>query len=115
MSGKVQRPASPPPEKSATVSRRSAVRAALSLLAASMGVSLSDPAVAGKAKTADKAFNAMDGYVQGSQAPKTPKPTNPALNSNGILDGGGGWPTGGPAPTGTPTGGGTNSGAGRIR
>jgi hypothetical protein len=83
MTNKVQKPVSPQPEQPATVPRRSAVLAALSLLTASMGLSLSDEAkgeitqdvTVNKAKTADKAFNAMDNYVRGRKVP--PKPTGP--------------------------------------
>jgi hypothetical protein len=81
---KENRTATKPSEKSAALSRRSAVLSALSLLSASMGISLTGGANAevtvNKAKTADKAFNAMDGYVRG----RTVQPTkpNPAQQNN---------------------------------
>jgi hypothetical protein len=83
-----------PPEKAATVSSRSAVVAALSLLSASMGLSLSDTGpnepqkgdtgsniiVANKAKTADKSQALTDEYIKAAKPSKTgptasPKPT----------------------------------------
>jgi hypothetical protein len=72
MTKDVQKPASPPPEKAVKVPRRSAVLAALSLLGASMGLSLNEAAgqeitqdvTVNKAKTAGKAFSAMDGYIR---------------------------------------------------
>jgi hypothetical protein len=61
---------------------KAAVLGALSLLSASMGLLLTEGAHAkdvtvNKAKTADKAFNAMDGYVRGRQAPQPSKPVGP--------------------------------------
>lgn len=111
MTKEVQKPVSPPPEQLAAVPRRSAVLAALSFLSASMGLSLNE-AVAqdvtvNKAKTADKAYEAMDNYVRGRMKPTTgtgpnrpPPPTtgnlNPALQTNAIKGGtgspkAGGW------------------------
>lgn len=69
------------PEKSAG---KAALLGALSLLSASMGLRLDDEAHASdgsvtvnKAKTADKAFNAMDGYIRGRQV-KQPTKVDPA-------------------------------------
>jgi hypothetical protein len=110
----VQRPVSLPPEKPAAVPRRSAVLAALSLLGASMGLSLNEAAAqeitqdvtVNKAKTADKAFNAMDGYVRGAKAPPTrtgptvpPKPTTGNLMAPKL--GGSTGPTHLPTPGGS--------------
>jgi hypothetical protein len=83
MTKKVQTSATAPPKKPAAGSR-SAVLAALSLLSASMGLSLNDVAKAeqdvtvNKAKTADKAFRAMDGYIRSRTKPEDPDPTKPA-------------------------------------
>jgi len=91
MTKKVQRPVSPLPEKPATVTKRSAVLAALSLLSASMGLSLSDEAkgeitqdvTVNKAKTADKNFSKMDGYIQGRIKPGSTGPTAPPTPAGG--------------------------------
>ena len=61
---------------------KAAVLGALSLLSASMGLLLTEGAHAkdvtvNKAKTADKAFNAMDQYIRGRQAPQPSKPIGP--------------------------------------
>lgn len=83
MTKKIQKPPSPPSEKQIGGFARPALLAALSLLSASMGLSLSDEAKAqdvtvNKAKTADKNFSAMDGYIQGRVKPK-PTSTGPTL------------------------------------
>jgi|SRR5690242_1063474 hypothetical protein len=78
-------------DKPVDASKRSAVLAALSLLGASMGLSLNQAAgqeitqdvTVNKAKTADKAFNAMDGYVRGAKAPDPRKgPIPPKLSGS---------------------------------
>jgi hypothetical protein len=99
MTKEPKKPVSSSPEKPADVSKRSAVLAALSFLSASMGLSLNDVAMAqdvtvNKAKTADKAFSAMDGYIRGRVKPggstgpnRPPPPTgnlNPALQTNAL-------------------------------
>jgi hypothetical protein len=63
---------------------KAAVLGALTLLSASMGLLLNDGAKASdvtvnKAKTADKAFNAMDQYIRGRQVKKPSKPTDTAV------------------------------------
>ena len=88
MTKEVQQPVSPLPEKLAGVTKRSAVLAALSFLAASMGLSLNDAAKGGdvtvnKAKTADKAFSAMDGYIKGQVKPGSTGPTAPPKPAGG--------------------------------
>ena len=69
---------------------KAAVLGAMSLLSASMGLLLNDEAkadstlVMAKAKTADKAFNAMDGYVRGRQIKQPSKSgVNAAPKSSG--------------------------------
>ena len=91
MTKEVRNPVSPLPEKPAGVTKRSAVLAALSLLSASMGLSLSDEAkgeitqdvTVNKAKTADKAFSAMDGYIRGRVKPGSTGPTAPPKPAGG--------------------------------
>ena len=88
MTKEVQNPVSPLPEKPAGVTKRSALLAALSFLAASMGLSLNDAAkgdvTVNKAKTADKAFSAMDGYIKGRTVkPGSTGPTAPPKPSGG--------------------------------
>ncbi len=88
MTKEVQRPVSPLPENPTGVTKRSAVLAALSFLAASMGLSLNDAAkgdvTVNKAKTADKAFSAMDGYIKGQVKPGSTGPTAPPKPAGGV-------------------------------
>jgi len=90
MTKEVQKPPSPRPDGPVKVPRRSAVLAALSLLGASMGLSLNeatagDVGVCGKAKTADKAFSDMErkGYVSGAKPPGSTGPTRPPTPTTG--------------------------------
>jgi hypothetical protein len=87
MTKEVQKPLSPLTENPVGVTKRSAVLAALSFLAASMGLSLNDAAkgdvTVNKAKTADKAFSAMDGYIKGRVAPGSTGPTAPPKPAGG--------------------------------
>jgi hypothetical protein len=93
MTKEVQKPPSPAAEQTAALPRRSAVLAALSLLGASMGLSLNkavgqeitQDVTVNKAKTADKAFNAMDGYVRARMKPPgKPGPTVPPTPGGAI-------------------------------
>ena len=88
MTKEVQRPVSPLPENPAAVTKRSAVLGALSLLSASMGLSLTAGEIhadvtVNKAKTADKAFSAMDGYIKGQVKPGSTGPTAPPKPAGG--------------------------------
>ena len=93
MTKEVHKPASPRPKKPAGGSVRSAVLSALSLLSASMGLSLNDVATADDrtkildiqdaatrngAKTHDKNYSAMKGYVEGRKV-KPGGSTGPTL------------------------------------
>ncbi len=89
MTKEVQNPASPLPENPAAVTKRSAVLGALSLLSASMGLSLTAgethaDVTVNKAKTADKAFSAMDDYIKGRVVkPGSTGPTAPPRPAGG--------------------------------
>jgi hypothetical protein len=115
MTKEAQKPLSASLEKQVDASKRSVVLAALSFLSASMGLVLNDTAANGqdqdttvnKAKTADKNFSKMDGYVQGAKPPgstgtggKAPTTTiNPALQGNVLQKGTVGGSTGPTKPT----------------